>query len=80
MITYIFTKSIFTDDKKRIKKNLSIKSNKYKHPFRLFDADGKLYFEGLSIQKYSFDPLDDEMVNSGCTEIKYYNNGVWETL
>jgi hypothetical protein len=79
-MTYIFTKSIFPEDEERIKKDLTLKSEKFKYPFRLFDADDKLYFEGLSAKKYSFDPLDDEMDNSGCTDIKYFINGTWELL
>lgn len=79
-MTYIITKSIFPEDKERLKNDLTVKSGKYKYPFRLYDADYKFYYEGLSVKNYSFDPLDDEMDNSGCTDIKYYNNGVWETL
>jgi len=79
-MTYILISSIFPEDKERIEKDLLFKSEKYKYPFRLFDADGILYFEGLSTKKNSSDPLDDEMDNSGCTDIKYYINGTWELL
>jgi hypothetical protein len=79
-MAYLITKSIFPEDKERLKIDLSLKTEKYKYPFRLFDADNKLYFEGISDKNFSFEPLDDEMGNSGCTEIKYFNNGVWETL
>ena len=80
MRTYILTRSTFPEDKERIEKELALKSEKYKYPFRLFDGDGELYYEGLSAKKDSFDPLDDEMDNSGCTEIHYLNNGKWEEL
>jgi len=80
MNTYILTMSIFPEDKERIKKDLAFKSEKYKYPFRLFDGDGELYYEGLSIENNSFDPLDEEQPNSGVTEIHYLNNGNWEEL
>ena len=47
-MTYIITKSVFPEDKEHLKKNLIHKSERYKHLFRLYDADGNLYFEGLS--------------------------------
>lgn len=80
MKTYIFTRSTFPEDQEKIKADLALKSAKYKYPFRLFDADGELYYEGLSAIKDSFDPLDDEMYNTGCTEIHYFENGKWEEL
>jgi hypothetical protein len=80
MKSYVLTRSIFPEDKERIKKDLTLKSEKYKYQFRLFDGDGELYYEGLSIEKDSFDPLDDEMDNSGCIEIHYLENGKWEQL
>jgi hypothetical protein len=79
-MAYLIIKSIFPKDRDRLKKDLSFKAEKYKYPFRLFDGDNMLYFEGLSDKNFSFEPLDDEMYNSGCTEIKYLNNGIWETL
>ena len=49
--------------------------------FRMYDDDGELYYEGYSNDSSSFQPLDDfGMPNAGCTEIKYYENGKWETL
>lgn len=80
MKSYILIRSTFPEDKERINKDLALKSEKYKYPFRLYDDDGELYYEGLSIENNSFDPLDDEMDNSGCTEIHYLNNGKWEQL
>ncbi len=80
MKSYILTRSTFPEDKERIEKDLALKSEKYKYPFRLYDADGELYYEGLSIENDSFDPLDEEQPNSGVTEIHYLNNGKWEQL
>ncbi len=80
MKTYILIRSIFPEDKERINKDLALKSEKHKFPFRLFDGDGELYYEGLSIENNSFDPLDEEQPNSGVTEIHYLNNGKWEEL
>jgi hypothetical protein len=78
--TYILTRSIFPEDKERIEKDLALKSETYKYPFRLYDDDGELYYEGLSVQNESFEPLDEEQPNSGVTEIHYLNNGKWEQL
>lgn len=54
------------------------------HKFRMYDDDGELYYEGYSNDKNgekAFDPLDDfGMPNAGCTEIKYLEKGMWETL
>jgi len=80
MKPYILTRSTFPEDKEFIKKNLALKSEKHKYPFRLFDDDGILYYEGLSVVNNSFDPLDEEQPNSGVTEIHYLNRGKWEQL
>lgn len=77
---YILTRPIFPEDKERIKKDLALKSEKYKYPFRLFDGDGELYYEGLSAENDSFEPMDAEQPNTGVTEIHYLNNGNWEAL
>jgi len=54
---------------------------KYLYKFRMFDDDGELYYEGYSIDNSSFDPMDDfGTPNAGVTEIKYVNNGKFETL
>jgi len=51
------------------------------YKFRMFDDDGNLYYEGLSTCNSSFAPLDDYgMPNAGCTEIRYFESGRWETL
>jgi hypothetical protein len=80
MKPYILTRSTFPEEKERIKADLALKSEKYKYPFRLYDGDGELYYEGLSIENSSFEPLDAEQPNSGVTEIHYLNNGKWEEL
>lgn len=49
-------------------------------PFRMFDDDGELYYEGYCALE-DFAPLDDfGMPNAGCTEIKYRNEKGWSTL
>jgi len=77
---YILTRSTFPEEKERIKEELKYKTEQHKYPFRLYDDDGVLYYEGLSIENDSFDPLDEEQPNSGVTEIHYLNNGKWEQL
>jgi hypothetical protein len=57
-----------------------LQSERYKYQFRLFDGDGEMYYEGLSIENNSFDPLDEEQLNSGVTVIHYLNSGKWEEL
>jgi hypothetical protein len=55
------------------------------HKFRLFDDDGKCYYEGLNDTNdddNAFEPLDYYESHSGCTEIQYQDRitGKWETL
>jgi len=80
MKTYILTRSIFPEDRERIEQDLALKSEKHKYPFRLYDDDGELYYEGLCVENNSFYPLDEEQPNSGVTEIHYLNNGKWEQI
>ncbi len=50
-------------------------------PFRMFDDDDVLYYEGLSSNSSSFLPLDlFGMPNDGCTRLDYFENGEWSTL
>jgi len=56
-------------------------------PFRLHDDDGELCFEGIiatdwleGFADYAFAPLDWAQSDYGCTEMKYKQNGKWETL
>lgn len=53
---------------------------KAKHIFRLLDGDDQVYFEGLSGNSSSFEPLDHFGVAFGCTDIQYFENGKWEWL
>jgi len=57
--------------------------------FRMYDNDGEHYYSGIIGFKnekdvgteMEFGPLDDfGMPNAGCTEIKYFENGEWQTL
>jgi hypothetical protein len=80
MRPYILTYTTLPEEEERIREELKYQTEKHKYPFRLYDGDGELYYEGLSAEKDSFDPLDDEMDNTGCTEIHYFNNGKWEEL
>lgn len=43
-----------------------------KYKFRMFDADGVFYFEGVADEADSFLPMDWFGTNYGCTEIQYY--------
>jgi hypothetical protein len=61
-------------------KLLKFKTDKHKYPFRLYDDDGELYYEGLSVGNNSFYSLDKELPNSCVTKIHYFNNGKWEEL
>ena len=51
-------------------------------PFRMYDDDGELYYEGvMSEECEGFEPLDDYgMPNAGCTEIRLLEDGKWVTL
>jgi len=54
--------------------------------FRLYDDDGELYLEGLQIEgdsgeEGSFAPLDNFGEGwGGCTELKQYLDGKWQTV
>jgi hypothetical protein len=52
------------------------------HPFKMFDDDDNLYYEGFSTDDSSFGPLDNYGTpNAGCTYIQYKNGfGKFETL
>jgi hypothetical protein len=70
----------FHEEKAMIARDLKLKTDVHKYPFRLYDDDGELYYERLSVENNSFEPLDEEQPNSGVTEIHYFNNGKWEQL
>jgi hypothetical protein len=50
--------------------------------FRMFDDDNELYFSGRIIGDFDgFEPLDDYgEPGFGCTDIRYIENGNWESL
>jgi len=52
------------------------------YPFKMYDDDGNLYYDGMSSHPDVFAPLDDfGMPNAGCTEIHYRNkDGEFERL
>lgn len=56
-------------------------------PFRLYDGDGIMYFEGLINENWiygeaelAFAPLDWAMDNFGCTSMTFFNGEEWEEL
>jgi len=56
-------------------------------PFRLYDDDNNLYFEGLISENwiegeadFAFAPLDWAMAVFGCTHMEYFNGEKWEEL
>ena len=69
--------------------SLPILSRDWKEPkehcktflFRILDGDGVIVFEGESTAVYSFRPLDEFGMGSGCTEIRYKETGgSWSKL
>jgi hypothetical protein len=80
MKPYILTRTTLSEEKHRIQEDLKFKTDRHKYPFRLYDGDDELYYEGLSIENNSFEPLGAEQPNSGVTSIHYFNNGKWEEL
>jgi hypothetical protein len=56
------------------------------YPFKMYDADGNLYYEGWSddcTSEKAFGPLDDfGMPNAGAIDIKYLDpmNHTWRSL
>jgi hypothetical protein len=50
-------------------------------PFRMYDDDDELYFEGRLIGGSGLEPLDDYGTgDSGCTRIDLFANGKWSTV
>jgi hypothetical protein len=55
---------------------------------RLLDDDGELVYEAKatrervldSSEERAFELLDWAMVDAGCTELQYFDNGEWQTL
>ena len=50
-------------------------------PFRLYDDDGGLYYEGVLVGNDWLAPLDDYGTpNAGCTYVKVLFQGTWVTV
>jgi hypothetical protein len=55
-------------------------------PFRLYDDDGILYYEGFcrglkdASEEQAFAPLDWAANHAGCTRMDYKEDGKWKTL
>ena len=82
MYEYIITYDFLEDEKwdKHVSEETPEYIAKCTKKFRLYDDDGELYFEGASSDSSNFDPLDYFGESYGCTDIKYYENGKWESL
>lgn len=78
VITKIVENSLKDDE--LIKRHSSLRTDKHKFPFRMYDDDQEFYFEGLSKVNNSFDPLDEIGYSAGCTEIHYLENGKFVRL
>lgn len=51
------------------------------YKFRIKDSDGTTYYDGLSDDDSSFDPLDDfASPNDGASSIFYMVKGKWQEL
>lgn len=85
MASWIITKDVICDgqyDGEHSGNVEYIEAGKCRNQFKMYDDDDELYFEGLSGNGSSFDPIDDFGVGFGCTYIKYKNidTGKWEVL
>jgi len=78
MASWLITEDIINDGE--YTGEVSGNKDKCKHKFRLLDDDEEIYFEGLSGNSSSFDPLDEFGSGFGCTDIQYFENGKWESL
>jgi hypothetical protein len=67
-------------DEKLLQRHSSLKTEKHKFHFKMYDDDRNLYYEGLSKINFSFDPLDEMGYGAGCTEIHYLENGRFKRL
>lgn len=81
-MSYIITKYFSLDDEDQgkdvvVEENTCGPQPDQIHLFRVYDDDGVLYFEGYSNDSSSAEPLT--AFRNGCTEIRYFNNGKWET-
>lgn len=73
LMNFVITKIVENSlkDDELIKRHLSLKTDKHKFPFRMYDDDGELFFDGLSKINNSFDPLNEMGYSAACTEIHY---------
>ena len=78
VITKIVENSLKDDE--LIKRHLTLTTDQDNFPFRMYDDDRELYFEGLSKVNNSFDPLDEIGYSAGCTEIHYLEKGKYVRL
>jgi hypothetical protein len=80
---WVITKNCL-DNKHMLKKSPFCNTDKCIYQFRLLDADGIVYFEGLSSDcdsEIAFHPLDFYgMPGYGCTDIEYKCDGIWVVL
>lgn len=62
--------------------NLDSDLDTNKTPFRMYDDDGELYYEGNLYGDFNcLEPLDDfGTPNAGATEIKVYEKGRWNIV
>ncbi|MBS1641600.1 MAG: hypothetical protein JSR11_03895 [Bacteroidetes bacterium] len=67
-------------DEKLLERHSSLKTEKHKFHFKMYDDDRNLYYEGLSKTNFSFDPLDEFGYSAGCTEIYYLEKGKFKRL
>lgn len=80
IITKISDEIKFPEDDELLKRFKSEQTPQHKFPFKIFDDDGILYYEGLSKINFTFEPLDDFGKSAGCTEIHYLENNKFERL
>ena len=85
---FIINVDHITEPEDAIPSRKGLKSHNYKegtellHKWRVMDGDGEIYYEGLSDDDSSFEPLDFATADAGCVSIEYYNptTGFWEEL
>lgn len=68
-------------DKKELQRKVKAEGIK----FKLYDDDGKHYFSGVYLdfnnpKNIDFQPLDQQMNNTGTTYMMYYEDGEWKQL
>jgi hypothetical protein len=80
-VSWIISKDVInTGESNGIHTNGWSKDVPVQYPFKMYDDDGELYFEGLSTNDSSFAPLDDFGIAFGCTAIHYRTKGAFAQL